>query len=95
MAEKRSRYQDLERVMTVLLITVAVDFVLFLIFAGSGIVWAKVLTAIFAMLMTVLCLGYLYMTRELLRQRSLWLTTGFGAAFVCTLMSLICNFPRA
>ncbi len=90
---KRNRYQDLERLLTGLLIASAVDFVLFLIFAGTGVIWLKVITAIFAILMPVLCLGLLYMSQELLKQRSLWLTMGFFGIFLCTVVSLIANFP--
>ncbi len=90
---QRNRYQDLNRLMTAALIGSAVFFVLYLIFAGIGIVWAKILTAIFAILVPVLCLGFLYMSQELLKQRSLWLTTGFGGILVCTVVSLLTNFP--
>lgn len=90
---KRNRYKDLDRGMTILLIAAAVDFILYLIFAGLGILWVKVLTAIFAILMPVLCLGFLYLSKELLKQRSLWLTVGFGGILVCTIVSLIANFP--
>ena len=90
---KRSRYQNLERLLTGLLIASAVDFILFLIFAGTGVIWLKVITAIFAILMPTLCLGLLYMSQELLKQRSLWLTMGFFGIFLCTVVSLIANFP--
>ena len=90
---QRNRYQDLSRLMTIALIIAAVFFVLYLIFAGVGIIWAKVLTAILAILVPVLCLGFLYMSQELLKQRSLWLTTGFGGILICTVVSLITNFP--
>ena len=90
---QRNRYQDLSRLMTIALIIAAVFFVLYLIFAGVGIIWAKVLTAILAILVPVLCLGFLFMSQELLKQRSLWLTTGFGGILVCTIVSLITNFP--
>ena len=89
----RSRYQDLEQMLTIFLIASAADFVLFLIFAGIGIIWLKVITAIFAILLPVLCLALLYLTKELLKQRSLWLTTGFFGIFLCTVVSLIANFP--
>ena len=90
---QRNRYQDLTRLMTAALIGSAVLFILYLLFAGLGIVWAKVLTAIFAILLPVLCLGFLFMSQELLKQRSLWLTTGFGGILICTVVSLITNFP--
>ncbi len=92
MANRRS-YRDLERVLTILLLACAADFILYLIFAGVGIIWLKVLTAIFAILMSVLCLVLLFLTQELMKQRSLWMTTGFVGIFLCTVVSLIANFP--
>ena len=89
----RSRYKDLEQYMTISLIASAADFILYLIFAGTGIIWLKVITAIFAVLMPVLCLALLYLTKELLKQRSLWLTAAFFGIFLCTVVSLIANFP--
>ena len=86
----RSRYKDLEKMMTLLLIASALDFVLYLVFAGAGIVWLKVITAI---LMPVLCLGFLYMSKELLKQRSLWMSVGFAGIFISTAVSLITRFP--
>ena len=90
---KQNRYHELEQGMTILLIASAIDFVLFLIFAGIGIIWLKVITAIFAILLSVLCLVFLFLTQELLKQRSLWLTAGFLGVFLCTVVSLIANFP--
>lgn len=89
----RSRYKDLEQCLTVLLIASAADFILYLVFAGTGIIWLKVITAIFAILMPVLCLALLYLSKELLKQRSLWMTVGFFGIFLCTVVSLIANFP--
>ena len=91
--ETSNRYKDLEKLMTTLLIASAVDFVLFLIFAGTGVIWLKVITAIFAIIMPVLCLALLYMSKELLKQRSLWMTMGFVGVFLCTVVSLIANYP--
>ena len=93
MVEISRNYKDLERSMTVAVIAATVDFILYLLFAGMGIVWLKVITAIVAIGGPVLCLVWLYLTKEWLRQRSLWLTTGFGAIAVCTIVSLICEFP--
>lgn len=90
---KRPRYADLEHAMTVLLFACLADFILFLIFAGLGVIWLKVITAIFSILMPFLCLVYLYMAKEILRQRSLWMTMGFVGIFLCTVVSLIANYP--
>ncbi len=90
---KRSRYKDMEQSLTITLIASAIMFILYLVFAGAGIIWLKVLTAIFTILMPILCLTLLYLTKELLKQRSLWLSAGFLGIFLCTVVSLIANFP--
>ena len=89
----QNRYKELEQYLTIFLIASTIAFVLYLIFAGIGILWLKVITAIFAILLPVLCLALLYLTKELLKQRSLWLTAGFFGIFLCTVVSLIANFP--
>jgi hypothetical protein len=33
------------------------------------------------------------MAKEILRQRSLWMTMGFVGIFLCTVVSLIANYP--
>ena len=93
MPEPKRSFKNLETLLTIVLILTAVDFIIFLLFAGSGVIWIKVITAIFAIGIPVLCLIYLFLIDEWLKQRSLWLTTGFGAILVCTIVSLICNFP--
>ena len=93
MAKRNDRYKEMERYMTYALIADAVLFVLYLICAGSGIVWLKVILAILAILLSGLCLAYLYLSKELLRQRSLWMTACAGAVLVCVVFSLILNFP--
>lgn len=89
----QNRFKEMEQYLSIFLIASTIDFILYLIFAGIGIIWLKVITAIFAILLPVLCLALLYLTKELLKQRSLWLTTGFFGIFLCTVVSLIANFP--
>lgn len=93
MAKRRNRYQQLDRYMTYALIADAILFLLFLLFAGSGILWGKILTALVAIGISSLCLYVLYVNNELLRQRSLWMSVGAAAIILCTLVSLILNFP--
>ena len=93
MANNNNRYKELERNMTYAIVTDAVIFILYLIVAGAGIVWLKVITAILAILLSGLCLYTLYISKELLRQRSLWITTSAVAIIVCTLISLLLNYP--
>ena len=78
----QNRYKEMEQYLTIFLIASTVDFILYLIFAGAGIIWLKVITAIFAILLPVLCLTLLYLTKELLKQRSLWMTTGFLSVLI-------------
>ena len=94
MAHKNNRSQTMERCMSVVLIADAVLFVLYLIFAGKGVIWAKVLFAVLAILFSLAALGYLYLTRELTHPRSLWMTAAAAAVLICTIFSLILNYPR-
>ncbi len=87
------RYKHFERALTKVLLLDTFLFVLFLVFSGMSIVWLKVICVALTILLSVGGLVLLYMSRELLRQRSLWLSCGFFSIFVCTLASLILAFP--
>lgn len=87
------KYQQLQQFLTYGIIAAAVLFVLYLVFAGLGIIWAKVVAAVLAILISFACLALLYLRKELLRQRSLWMTVAAAAIIVCLLFSLILNFP--
>ena len=91
--DQNTRYKQMEQYMTFALIADAGIFILYLIFAGFGIIWLKVITAILCLLISGACLALLYMTKELLRQRSLWMSVAAAAVAVCVLFSLILNFP--
>ena len=90
---KRNRYRELEAYMTRVLLADAGVFVLCMIFGGLGWTALKVICGIVAILASLLCLGYLYMTGELLKKRSRWMTTGAAAVLICTLVTLILNYP--
>lgn len=90
---KRNRYRELENIMTRVLLADAAVFVLYMVFAALGWTALKVITAIVAILVSLLCLAYLYMNGEIRRRRSLWMVTGAGAVLLCTLVSLILNYP--
>ncbi len=93
MTKKQSKFQALELRLTVTLLADAGMFLLYLITAGAGIIWLKVITALLAILIAAAGLGLLYLTGELRRRRSLWIGTGFAAIVLCILVSLICNYP--
>ena len=89
----RKRYKELEQMMARILIADVVVFALFALFAGLGVVAMKVICAIVTIIVSVLCLAFLYMTGELRKRRSLWMVVGFISVLVCLLVSLICNYP--
>ena len=93
MARKNNRYKEMERYMTCALIADLFLFIIYLIAAGNGVIWLKVIVSIFAFLLSLGCLGFLYLTRELMRRRSLWMTAAAASIFICIFFSLILNFP--
>ena len=93
MKKKKTRYQQMEQIMTYVLLGDLVMFILFLIAAGFGIIWLKVITAIIAILTSGLCLWFLYLTQEILKRRSLWMSSAAAAILICVLFSLVLNFP--
>lgn len=90
---RNNRYRQMEHTMTQILMADAAVFVLYLLFAACNVVALKWITAIIAIIASGLCLGFLYMTGELLKKRSLWLSMGFASVVLCTLVSLILSFP--
>lgn len=90
---KRMRYKKIDQLLTRVLIADTAVFILYLIFAGFGITAMKVLTVIIALLLSGLCLVYLYMLGEFKKARSRWLVMGFCAIILCTLVSLLLNYP--
>lgn len=93
MGNGKNRYKDMERSVTLVLLADLILFILYLIVAANGIIWLKVILFILTVLLSVLCLLFLYYTGELTKQRSLWMTTAFAAITVCVLFSLILNYP--
>lgn len=90
---KRDRYKEFEQLMTVSLLGCVALFVLYLIVAAAGIAWLKVILAIVDILIPLGGLALLWMSKELLRPRSLWISCGFFSVIACTLASLILAFP--
>ncbi|MDD5864531.1 MAG: hypothetical protein PUD80_07850 [Firmicutes bacterium] len=90
---KRSRYREMESLMTKIILGEALVFVLYLVCAGLGSTVLKVITAIIAILGSLLCLGWLIITGEFSRRRSLWMVTGFVSIVLCVLVSLLLGYP--
>ena len=90
---KRNRYREMESWMTKGSVGDARVFVLYLRFAGLGLTVVKVAAAIIAILGSLLGLGWLVITGEFSRRRSLWMVTGFIAIVLCVLVSLLLGYP--
>lgn len=90
---KRNRYRELENLMTKILAGDVALFVLYLFCAGHGWAVLKVISASIAMIGSALCLGWLFITGEFPRRRSLWLVTAFAAIMLCMLVSLVLGYP--
>lgn len=93
MTQKTSRYKTMERYMTIALCLDALLFILYMIVAGNGIIWLKIILSLLCFVVSGALLWFLYKTNELLRQRSLWITAGAAAIAICLFFSLILNFP--
>lgn len=93
MESTKNRYREMEKYMTLALLIAAALFIIYLIAAGLGIIWLKVITAIIAILISILCLVYLYLTKLLTAPRSIWMTAAAGSVVICLLFSLVLGFP--
>ena len=90
---KRNRYRALEKLMTEILLGDVLVFILFLVFYSKGLNVLRVITATLSILASVLSVGWLFITGELLRRRSFWMVTGFSSIFLCLIISLILKYP--
>lgn len=93
MGRRISRYKKMEKMITVALCVDAIVFIAYLIFAGSGQIALKIITMLVCFAISGGVLYFLYMTRELLRKRSLWMTLAAACILLCVIASLILNFP--
>lgn len=90
---KRNRYRELEYQLTRILLADVAVFVLYLLFAGLGVGFLKWALAIVAIVGSALFAGLLYLNGEWKKKRSLWMFMGFAAIALCTLVSMIANYP--
>lgn len=91
MAPNNNRYKEMERYMTYALLADLLFFILYL--CCAGIIWLKVIFSILVIVLSGSSLFYLYVTKELLKQRSLWMSAAAASMLVCLLFSLLVNFP--
>lgn len=92
---KRSSFRQLEQKLTIILAADLALFVLYLITAGSGIVWLKWLIALVTVAGSAFFLFFMYLIGEVKkdRKRSHWLICAFAGIAICVIVSLICNYP--
>ena len=90
---KKSRYKAMETIVTAALCLDAVIFLAYLIFAGVGMVALKITAVVLCFLISGAVLYFLYITRELLRKRSIWMTLAAACIILCILVSLVLKFP--
>lgn len=93
MSHRQARYKKFESTVILLLTGAFILFIAFLIASGLGITWLKLLCSIVAILLCCLCLILLTLTKELLSQRSLWMSVWSAAMVLCILFSLILKYP--
>ncbi len=90
---KRNRYREMESNMTKVILADLVIFILYLVSAGKDWHIVKLVTAIIAILASLLCLLWLYLTGEFPRRRSLWMVTFFFSVVICVAVSLLLGYP--
>ena len=91
----RNRYREMESMMMKILIGDGLIFFLYMFAASREGVWPviKIICAVLAILVSVLCLVWLYLTQEFTRRRSLWMVTACVSILACMLVSLFLGYP--
>ena len=89
----RNRYREMESLMTKIILGDVLMIILYLVSAGLGWSVLKVITAIIAIFGSLLCVGWLYLTGEFRRRRSLLMVTAFICIVICVVVSLLLGFP--
>lgn len=89
----RPGFRQLERLLTMVIAAALALFVLMLIFAACGINWLKILLGLVIMAGCALGCALLILMQEHRRRRSWWMLSAFGSILLCTLVSLLVNYP--
>lgn len=90
---RRSKFRELERGLTMVIFADLVLFLLTLAAGGVGIGWLKIVVGILTVLISGLGCTFLVLINEHKRRRSWWMLSAFGSMLLCTLVSLITNYP--
>ena len=89
----RNRYREMENMMSKIILADVFVFILYLVCAGFAWHVLKVITAIIAIFGSLLCVGWLYLTGEFNRRRSLWMVTAFICILICVVVSMLLGYP--
>ena len=89
----RNRYREMENMMSKIILADVFVFILYLVCAGFAWHVLKVISAIIAIFGSLLCVGWLYLTGEISRRRSLWMVTAFICIVICVLVSMLLSYP--
>lgn len=89
----RNKFRELERSLTMVIFADLVLFALTLAAGGVGIGWLKIVVGILTVLISGLGCTFLVLINEHKRRRSWWMLSAFGSMLLCTLVSLLTNYP--
>ena len=89
----KNHYATTEKYLTLATLIATVFFLIFLFASGYAVIWLKVICAIFSLLIPACSVLYLYLVKEVRKRRSQWLVAASAALLLCTVFSLILNFP--
>lgn len=93
MDRRRARFKRMEFYITLALCFNIMIFIAYLIFAGIGMNALKVISAVACVGISGAVLYQLFMSHELLRRRSIWMTLAAACFIICVLLSLVLKFP--
>lgn len=93
MARRKSRFKKMEFYITIALCVDAAIFLAYLIFAGMGLLALKIIAAVVCIALSGAALYQLFLSHELLRRRSLWMSLAAACIILCILISLLLKFP--
>ena len=91
--KRRNQFRQLERSLTMVIFADLVLFVLTLAAGGIGIGWLKVIVGLCTIVISGLGATFLVLVNEHKRRRSWWMLSAFGSMLICTLVSLLLNYP--
>lgn len=91
--KRRNQFRQLERSLTMVIFADLILFILTLAAGGIGIGWLKVIVGLCTIVISGLGCTFLVLINEHKRRRSWWMLSAFGSMLLCTLVSLLMNYP--